>query len=246
MKLSVRISHPDWERLRGERTKIRAILRTTLEDLSQEERKAIRKLIESLLKGGEELEEVHEADHAAAKGMMQQVVVILEGLDKPESVATGWVKDFDSAKVKIIGHLVHGLNDYLNADKSEGDSETDSEVSDATAAGGDKSLQGGPPQGDAQTLSAPTSLEGKSGEVTEKDIQGLFEDREGQSGNTGGGAGAPADEKLPSPYLARATSPSLPSAIGPKEQPARHGDTSAPGRTESSSLLDTSCWIPQA
>jgi hypothetical protein len=72
----------DWERSRGERAKIRAVLRKTLGDLSQEERKTIRKLIESLLKGGEELEEVHEADHAAAKGMMQQVVVILGGLDK--------------------------------------------------------------------------------------------------------------------------------------------------------------------
>jgi hypothetical protein len=51
MKLSVRISDLDWERLRSERTKIRATLRDTLEDLSQEERKAIRKPIEILLKG---------------------------------------------------------------------------------------------------------------------------------------------------------------------------------------------------
>jgi hypothetical protein len=158
MELSVRISDPDWERLRGERAKIRAILRNTLEDLPQEERKAIRKLIESLLKGGEELEEVHEADYATAKGMMQQVVVILEGLDKPESVATGWVKGFDSAKVKTIGHLVQGLNDYLNTDNSERDSETDTEGPDPTAAGMGDSLQGEPPQG----------------EVTEKDIQDLF------------------------------------------------------------------------
>jgi hypothetical protein len=86
MKLSVRISDLDWERLRGERTKIRAIPKKTLEDLPQEERKAIRKLIESLLKRGEELEEVHGADqHAAAKGMMQQVVVILEGLETSQS-----------------------------------------------------------------------------------------------------------------------------------------------------------------
>ena len=87
------------------------------------------------------------------------------------------------------------------------------------------SLQGEPPQG----------------EVTEKDIQDLFvvdeekigtlsnkekahfevanqkKDMEGQTGNTDSGEGAPTDEKLPSPYLARATSPSLPSAIGPKE-----------------------------
>jgi hypothetical protein len=52
MKLSVCISDLDWERLISERAKIRAILRNTLEDLSREERKAIRKLIESLLKGG--------------------------------------------------------------------------------------------------------------------------------------------------------------------------------------------------
>jgi hypothetical protein len=45
MKLSVRISEFDWARLKGERTKIRAILKNTHEDLSQEERKAIRKLI---------------------------------------------------------------------------------------------------------------------------------------------------------------------------------------------------------
>jgi hypothetical protein len=36
-------------------------------------------------------------------------------------------------------------------------------------------------------------------------------DMEEQAGNTGGGKGAPTDEKLPSPYLA-ATSPSLHSA----------------------------------
>jgi hypothetical protein len=75
-KLSVRISDFDYESLTSERTKIRAILKGSLKDLSQEERKAIRKLIESLLKGGEESEQVHEADHAAANGMMQQVVEI--------------------------------------------------------------------------------------------------------------------------------------------------------------------------
>ena len=62
MKLSVRISDLDWERLRSERTKIRAILRVTLEHLSQDERRIIRKLIEDLLKGGEEPDEVYEAD----------------------------------------------------------------------------------------------------------------------------------------------------------------------------------------
>jgi hypothetical protein len=36
----------------SERAKIRAILRDALEHLPREERKAIRKLIESLLKGG--------------------------------------------------------------------------------------------------------------------------------------------------------------------------------------------------
>jgi hypothetical protein len=145
--------------LRGERAKIRAILKSTLGGLSQEqERKAIRKPIENLLKGGEELEEVHEADHATAKGMMQQVVVILEGLEKPESVATGWVKakDFDSAKAKVIGHLVEGLRGYLTADNSENDSETDAEVSDSTAAGKDDSLQGGPLQGEAKISSTLT------------------------------------------------------------------------------------------
>ena len=116
----------------------------------------IRKPIENLLKGGEELEEVHEANHATAKGMMQQVVVILEGLEKPESVATGWVKDFDSAKVKVIGHLAEGLRGYLTADNSENDSETDAEVSDSTAAGKDDSLQGGPLQGEAKISSTLT------------------------------------------------------------------------------------------
>jgi hypothetical protein len=58
----------------------------------------IRKPIENLLKGDEELEEVHEANHATAKGMMQQVVVILEGLEKPESVATGGSKILTAPK----------------------------------------------------------------------------------------------------------------------------------------------------
>jgi hypothetical protein len=53
---------------------------------------AIRKLIKNLLKGGEELDEVPEADQAMADGMMQQVIAILEGLEKPELVATGWAK----------------------------------------------------------------------------------------------------------------------------------------------------------
>ena len=65
------------------------------------------------------------------------MIEILEGLGKSESVATGWAKDLDSAKVEIINHLVHGLDVYLNADgEGEADSETDSEVSSATAAGG--------------------------------------------------------------------------------------------------------------
>ena len=92
MKLPVRISDLDWGRLIGERTKIRAALKSTLEGLSWDERRAIRKLIKGLLKGGEELEEVREAGHATANGMMQQVVVILEGLEKPESVVSRyWV-----------------------------------------------------------------------------------------------------------------------------------------------------------
>jgi hypothetical protein len=74
MKLPVRISGLDWERSLSERAKIRAVLKNTLGDLSQDERKAIRKPIEGLLKGGEqELEEVHGAGHATANGMMQQV-----------------------------------------------------------------------------------------------------------------------------------------------------------------------------
>jgi hypothetical protein len=40
-----------WSKLESERAKIRAILKDILEHLPQEERKAIRKLIESLLKG---------------------------------------------------------------------------------------------------------------------------------------------------------------------------------------------------
>jgi hypothetical protein len=72
-------------------------------------------------------------------------------------------------------------------------------------------------------------------------------DIECQSGNTGNGAGIPADEKLPSPYLAHATSPSLHSAfLGPsglKESAGKYGDTVALGRTESFSLLDTPVLI---
>ena len=125
-------------------------------------------------------------------------------MDKPESVATGWVKDFDSAKEKVISHLVEGLSGYLNADNSEKESEADTEGPDSTAAGMGDSLQGEPPQG----------------EVTEKDIQDLFvvdeekigtlsnkekahfevakqkKDMEGQTGNTGSGEGAPTDEKF--------------------------------------------------
>jgi hypothetical protein len=52
MKLSVRISDLGWSGLISERAKIRAILRDTLEHLPREERKAIRKPIESLLRGG--------------------------------------------------------------------------------------------------------------------------------------------------------------------------------------------------
>ena len=89
--------------------------------------------------------------------------------------------------------------------------------------------------------------------MTEKDIQDLFvideekittlsskekapfevakqkKDMEGQTGNTGNGEGAPTDEKLPSPYLAHATSPSLPPASasldpsGLKESAGKYG-----------------------
>jgi hypothetical protein len=159
-KLSVRIPDFDYESLTSERTKIRAILRGNLKDLSQEERKATRKLIEILLKGGEEPEQVHEADHAAAIGMMQQVVELLEGLTKSETLATGWDDDFDSASVAIINLLVKGLDDYLSVERNETDSETDLEVSDPSAAGMGDSLQGDTPQG-------------KEG-VSEKDIKDLF------------------------------------------------------------------------
>ena len=54
MKLPVRISDLDWSRLLSERTKIIAMPRAALEHLSQGERRTIRKLIEDLLKGGEE------------------------------------------------------------------------------------------------------------------------------------------------------------------------------------------------
>jgi hypothetical protein len=129
--------------------------------------------------------------------MVQQVIEILEGLGKPESVATGWFKDFYSAKEKVIGHLVEGSSDYLNADNSEKESETDVEDSDSTAAGMGDSPQGEPVHG----------------EVSEKDIHDMFViDEEDQSGNTGNSVGAPADKKLTSPYLAHAPGPALPPA----------------------------------
>ena len=74
-------------------------------------------------------------------------------------------------------------------------------------------------------------------------------DIECPSGNTGNIEGIPTDEKLPSPYLAHATSPSLPSASAPldpsglRESAGKYGDTVALGRTESSSLLDTPSLI---
>ena len=141
MKLSVRISDQDWSSLESERTEIRAMLRKILEHLSQEYRRDIRKLIENLLKGGEDLEEVQIANQAMAKGMVQQVVVILEGLQKLEILAAGWDANFESASVTIINHLAKELNDYLSGEKNEMDSETDSEVSDPTAAGMGDSLQ---------------------------------------------------------------------------------------------------------
>jgi hypothetical protein len=162
-KLSVRIPDFDYESLTSERTKIRAILRGSLKDLSQEERKATCKPIEILLKGGEEPEQVHEADHAVANGMMPQVMVaILEGLTKSETLATGRdvSDDFESASVAITNHLVKRLDDYLSVERNEADSETDLEVSDPSAAGKGDSLQGGTPQG-------------KEG-VPEKDIIDLF------------------------------------------------------------------------
>jgi hypothetical protein len=194
------------------------------------------------------------------------VIAILEGLEKPESVATGWAKDFDSYEAKIRDHLAEGLRGYLTAEHSENDSEMDTEDSEPTAARKGDSPQGGPLQGELKISSKLTNLEGAPGEVTEEAIQELF--REEKIGtpiddaeaaakvdkkdsecqldkNAGSGAGAPTDEELPSPDLAHVASPSLHSASAPldpsglKESAGKYDDTVALGRTESSSLLDT-------
>ena len=142
----------------------------------------------------------------------------------------------------------------------------DTEDSEPTAARKGNSPQGGPLQGEPKISSKLTNLEGAPGEVTEEAIQELFreekigtpiddaeaaakvdkKDSECQLGkNAGSGAGAPTDEELPypAPELAHVASPSLHSAsLGPsglKELAGKYGDTVAPVRTESSSLLDT-------
>jgi hypothetical protein len=178
MKLSVRISDQDWSSLESERTEIRAMLRKILEHLSQEDRRDIRKLIENLLKGGEDLEEVQIANQAMAKGMVQQVVVILEGWQKLEILAARDA-NFESASVAIINHLVERLEDYLRVEMNDTDSEEDPQVSDPSAAGKDGSLQGVTPQGEKG--------------VSEKDINDLFviEEEEIESE----GAGRPTAEE---------------------------------------------------
>ena len=179
MKLSVRISDQDWSSLESERTEIRAMLRKILEHLSQEDRRDIRKLIENLLKGGEDLEEVQIANQAMAKGMVQQVVVILEGLQKLEILAAGWDANFESASVAIINHLVERLEDYLRVEMNDTDSEKDLQVSDPSAAGKGGSLQGDTPQGEKG--------------VSEKDINDLFSIEEEEI--EGEGAGRPTAEE---------------------------------------------------
>ena len=195
------------------------------------------------------------------------MIAILEGLKKPELVATGWAKDFDSYNAKVKGHLAEGLRDYLTADHSENESEMGAEDSDPTAARKGGSPQGGPLQGESKISSTPTNLEAALREVTEEAIQELLreensgtptddaeaaskvdkrkKDSECQLGkNAGSGAGAPTDEELPSPDLAHVTSPSLHSAsLGPSGRAGKYGDTVALVRTESSSLLDSSSLI---
>jgi hypothetical protein len=60
----------------------------THEDLSRTDIKSIRKLIKILLKGNEEPDEVPEADQATASGMTQQMIAILDRLEKSELDAT--------------------------------------------------------------------------------------------------------------------------------------------------------------
>jgi hypothetical protein len=60
------------------------VLKNTHEDLSRNDISSIRKFIKILLKGGEGLDEVPGADQATASGMTQQMVAILEGLEKSE------------------------------------------------------------------------------------------------------------------------------------------------------------------
>jgi hypothetical protein len=163
-----------------------------------------------------------------------------------------------------MDHLAEGLRDYLTDVHSEKDSKMDAEDPDPAAAGKGGSPQGVPLQGKSKILSTPTNLEGAPGEVTAEAIAELFkeekigtptddveavskmaklkEDSEGRLGeNAGSGAGVPTDAELPSPDLAHVTSPSLHSAsLDPSGRAGKYGDTVAPVRTESSSLLDTS------
>jgi hypothetical protein len=68
----------------------------THEDLSRVDISFIRKPIKILLKGGKDPDEAPGADQATASGMIQQVVAILDGLEKPELDATGWAKNVES------------------------------------------------------------------------------------------------------------------------------------------------------
>jgi hypothetical protein len=60
------------------------VLKNTHEGLSRSDISSIRKSIKALLKGGEGLDEVPEADQATAIGMTQQMIAVLEGLEKSE------------------------------------------------------------------------------------------------------------------------------------------------------------------
>jgi hypothetical protein len=133
------------------------------------------------------------------------------------------------------------------------------------------SLQGGPLQGKSKISSTPTNLEGASGEVTVEAIEELFkeekigtptddveavskvaklkEDSEGRLGeNAGSGAGVLQQmQGCLLQNLAHVASPSLHSAsLDPSGRAGKYGDTVAPVRTESSSLLDTSSLISGA
>jgi hypothetical protein len=129
VKLSVRISDSDWLEVRIE---TRADHKTQDRSDPHEsalmgicrgnDQSSIRKLIKVLLKGGEEPDGVPGADQGAtASGMIQQMIAILDGLEKSELDATGWVKNVDSYRAKVMDYLAQGLRDYLTTVHGEGD-----------------------------------------------------------------------------------------------------------------------------